>query len=180
MKFSKIDYSTTSLKEFRVFGCKNPTKDEPQPQVYVSTIFADNEVIARSRFFKILSSQHKIKPSHGLILKTEAVAQDNDFVLKNYGIHFVYRTRTGLRNGYKEARHINKVLAVSDMIQDFGGRHKIRSPEIYIYNIEILKDDDLRKTKVIAYTGDDVKFPVFEKVPNTLKDIVPSSTPIFN
>lgn len=180
MLFSKINYSSTPLKEFKVYGSKIPTAQEPQPQIFVSTIFAKNSVLARSRFFKILNAQHKIKATNGLVLKIEVVAQDNDFVLKNYGINFVYRTRTGLQNGYREVRHINRALAVADMNQDFCGTHKIKASDIFIFKIDIVKDEDLRRARVLAYSGNNVKFPVFNKVPNTTEEFVPTSVEIFN
>ena len=178
--FSKIDYSATPLKEFKVYGCKKVTPEEPQPQIFVSTVFAKNAVIARSKFSRLLNKQFKIKPSRREIIKTEIVPQDDDFKLKNYGIHFVFRTKAGLQNGYKEVRHINRVLAVSDMFRDFCCRHKIRSSEVYIYKLNIIKDEDVRRTRVLPFVSKDVQFPVFFKVPNNMNLIVSSKADIFN
>jgi len=141
----------------------------------VSTIFAKNTVIARSIFFKLLSKQHKIKSSHGEILKIEEVEQDSDFVIKNYGISFIYRTRTGLQNAYKEFRHVNTVCAISALHQEFGSRHKVKHTDIYIISIKKLADNEVTKPKTLTYAGADVMYPVFLKISNTNKTFVPTT-----
>lgn len=41
----------TTLKEYYVVGRKQPTKTDPEPQIYRMRIFAPNEVVAKSRFW---------------------------------------------------------------------------------------------------------------------------------
>lgn len=180
MQFSKIDYARTAIKEYKVYGCRTPTEKEPRPQIFASTIFAIDTVYAQARFLKLINKQHKVKATDALIVRVEEVPQDNDFELKNYGIRFVYRTRSGLQNAYKEIRHVNRTLAVSDLYQEFGSRHKIPSELIYIFEVKQLADDEVTKAKVLSYMGEDVMFPVFFKVPNTDADVVPASADIFN
>ncbi|KAI4290742.1 large subunit ribosomal protein L18Ae [Pancytospora philotis] len=180
MQFSKVNYAATPIKEFRVHGCKTPSESVPQPQIFASTIFAIDSVYAQSKFLKLLNKQHGIKSTAATILRVEEVEQDNDFELKNYGIRFTYKTRSGLQNAYKEIRHINRALAVADLMQEFGSRHKVRAGLIYIISVEQLADEAVTKTKVLSYIGKDVMFPVFLKVPNTETDIVPETTKIFN
>lgn len=180
MNFSKIDYSTTLIKEYRVHGCRRPSEREPQPQIFVSTLFAINPVFARASFAKLLNKQHKIKQTECEILNIEEVPQDDDFELKNYGIDFVYRTKNGLQNGYKETRNINKVLAVWDLYQEVGTHHKIPHSQVSILNIRVLKDEEVKKAKILSYTGNDVAFPVFGSHPNTKKEYVPHTVDIFN
>lgn len=180
MRFSKIDYSATPIKEYKVYGCRTPSATEPQPQIFASSIFAKDTVYAQARFLKLINKQYKIKATNATILRVEEVEQDKDMELKNYGIKFVYRTRAGLQNAYKEVRHVNRVLAVSGLNQEFGARHKIASHEIYIYDVRQLKDEEVKKAKILSYMGDDVMFPVFLKVPNTEAEVVPATADIFN
>lgn len=180
MQFSRRNYGYTNIKEFRIFGCKKPTEDEPKPQVFASNIFAPNSVVAQSKFFKITNKQYKIKSSNGVIIKTEEVEQDNDFVMKNYGIRFTYRSRSGLLNGYKEIRHVNRVLAVASLYNEFGSKHKVKNNEFYIVEIKQLADDEVTKSRILSFVGKDVKFPIFNKESNTDAEVVPASVDIFN
>lgn len=180
MQFSKVDYSKTSIGEYRVTACRTPTEKEPQPQIFSSTVFAKNAIFAQARMLKLLNAQYKIKPTGAVIVETREVRQSDDLELKNYGIKFLYRTRSGLQNAYKEIRHCNRVLAVSDLHQEFGSRHKIPSHLIYIIEVKQLEDDEVTKTKILSYMGNDVMFPVFLKVPNTEVDVVSSKANIFN
>ncbi|ELA42807.1 uncharacterized protein VICG_00122 [Vittaforma corneae ATCC 50505] len=178
--FSKQNYSKCNLKEFKVVGCKNPSEKEPQPQLFTSNIFAENSVVAKSKFSKLLKDQFKIKATNTVIVRLEEIEQDNDFEVKNYGIRFTYRTRTGLCNAYKEVRHINRVLAVQDLYTEFGSKHKLKKHEFYIIEVKQLADDEVTKSRVLPYVGKDVKFPVFFKQSNTDAEVVPVSTNIFN
>lgn len=180
MQFSKRNYGYTDIKEFRIHGCRKPTESEPSPQVFVSSVFATNSVVAQSKFFKLLNAQYKIKASNGCIIKIEEVEQDNDFSVKNYGIKFIYRTRTGLLNGYKEVRHINRTLAISSFYNEFGSKHKLRNDDFSIIEIRQLADDEVTKSRILSFVGKDVKFPIFNRNPNTDDEVVPASVDIFN
>lgn len=180
MKFSKIDYSDCGLKEFKLWGCKSPNEKEPVPSIFVSTIFAKNFVIARSIFFKLLKQQYKIKATQGRIVKYEELKPENDFKVKNYRISFVYKTRTGLQNGYKEIRHISRPCAVNMMYQEFGSRHKIKQSDIYIIEVQEISDEECTKAKCLAYSAPGVKYPVFKKVSNSERHFNFTTENIFN
>lgn len=180
MQFSKQNYTKTNIKEFRITGCRTPSEKEPQPQLFTTTVFAPNAVIAQSRFFKLMSKQFKIKATNGTVARTEEVEQDKDFEIKTYGIRFVYRTRTGLCNGYKEIRHINRVLAVHNLYTEFGSKHKLKQHDFSIIEVRKLAAHEITKSKILPYVGVDVKFPVFFKKANTDAEVVPVSTNIFN
>ena len=180
MQFSKKDYSHTKICEFKIQGSKKPSTQDPNPQLFVANIFAPNSVVAESKFWRIMNKQYKIKQSNGIVARNEVVEQDNDYVVKNYGIRFTYRTRTGLLNGYKEVRHINKTLAVESLFNEFGSKHKLNQDEFNIVEIKQLNDNEVTKTKILNYVGKDVKFPIFFKESNTISEYVPASTNIFN
>jgi len=180
MQFSKQNYGISTTKEFRITGCKKPSEKEPSPQLFTSTVFAPNSVVAQSKFFRMLTTQFKIKARHGVVVRIEEVEQDSDFVIKNYGITFTYRTRTGLCNGYKEVRHISRASAIHDLYTEFGSKHKLKQHEFYVVDIKQLADEEVTKSKILSYVGKDVKFPVFCKQPNVDLEVVPVSADIFN
>lgn len=180
MHFSKKNYTNVGLKEFTLYGSKAPTEKEPVPTVYKSNVFARNSVVAQSIFAKLMATQYKIKSTALVVLKCEEVKQDDDFVVKNYRIQFVYRTKTGLQNGYKEIRHVNRVCAVSTMFQEFGSRHKVQKHEISIVSVEAFDASEATKPKCLTYSAENLKFPVFKKIPNVKRDFVPVTQKIFN
>ncbi len=179
MIYSKINYSKSPLKEYKVFASKIPTEKEPIPQVYSANVFVKNVCYARAAMQKMLTKQYKIKPSGCLILDIKEVPQENDFVFRNYGIKFTYRTKSGIQNAYKEVRNMNRVLAVSDLICEFGSRHKVKANAIKIIEVKQISDNEVTKARVLSYIGEDVMFPVFHKVPNTVAECVPADTKLF-
>lgn len=180
MQFSKKDYSHSKICEFKIQGSKKPTEQDPNPQLFVANIFAPNSVVAESKFWRILNKQYKIKQSNGMIARNELIEQENDFVVKNYGIRFTYRTRTGLLNGYKEIRHINRTLAVESLFSEFGSKHKLNQDEFNIVEVKQIDDDQVTKAKILGFVGKDVKFPIFFKDSNTTAETVSVRANIFD
>ena len=180
MKFSKVDYTNIHLKEYCIYGSKIPTEALPSPTIYKSNLFARNSVIAKSLFAKLMNKQYKLKASQMVVLKCEEVEQDKDFKVKNYRIDFVYRTRTGMHNAYKEIRHINKVNAVSTMHQEFGSRHKLKASDMSIISVKEITAEEATKPKCLTYSAEGVKYPLFKKIPNSKKHFVPVTEEIFN
>ena len=179
MKFSRIDYSVTPIKEFRVSASKLPSEKELQPQVYTANIFAKNSVFAQARLLQMLNQQYKIKSRDAVVLETKEIEQARDFTFKNFGISYVYRKGSEKHDGYKEVRHMNRALAVAAMYQEFGSCHKIPCSDIFITEVKQLKDEEVTKVKVLSYLGKEVAFPVFHKIPNTKADVVPANQEIF-
>lgn len=179
MLFSKKDHTNVGLHEFKMCASKIPTKEEPQPAIYTSNVFAKNSVAARAVFAKLLNKQYKLKLNKMVVLKNVKVKQDNDFKVKNYRISCVFASRTGKQNATKEVRHINRVCAVSAFNQEFGSRHKVRASDISIISVDEITAEEATKPKVLAYTAEGVKFPLFKKIPNTANPIVSVTEKIF-
>ena len=180
MLFSERNYMAVGLNEYKIVASKIPTESEPAPAIYTSNIFAKNSVVARSLFAKLMSKQYKIKQSSMVVFNCELVKQDDDYEVKNYRIDFVYRTKTGKQNAYKEVRHVNKCCAINTLFQEFGSRHKLRGSDISIISIKQIDASEATKMKCLTYSAEDVKFPVFKKIPNVEKQFVPVSQNIFN
>ncbi|KAI5169464.1 large subunit ribosomal protein L18Ae [Pancytospora epiphaga] len=180
MKFSKIDYTSTPINEYRVYGCKEATVNEPQPQIFASTIFAIDTVYAKARFLQLMNKQQGLKGKRVSVLRVEEIPQETDLVLRNYSVTFTYRSRDGMHNACREVRNVNRVLAVADIYHEFGSVHKLKSNLIYIVDIKEISDSEVTSPKLLSYIGTDVMYPVFYKVPNVSAEIVPATLDIYS
>jgi large subunit ribosomal protein L18Ae len=72
------------LHEYQVIGRKLPSEAEPTPKLYRMRLFANNTVVAKSRFWYFLKKLRKVKKSAGEIVSlnevctpfNSAIAQD--------------------------------------------------------------------------------------------------------
>lgn len=173
--------SNCGIKEYKVYGSKIPTEKELSPQIFFHVVFARNEIIARSKFNNLLKSSYKIKATKSMILKIEEVIEDlSEMRVRNYGIQFVYRSRRGLHNMYKEFRSISRCKAVEMLFCDMAGRHRARSDEIRIVSVKELSLEGLRRDRVIEFASDNVMYPVFKKELNRRDTFVPQNTNLFD
>jgi len=60
--------------EYQVIGRHLPTADEPTPKLYRMRIFAQNEVVAKSRFWYYLRKLKKVKKANGEIVAVNKVS----------------------------------------------------------------------------------------------------------
>jgi hypothetical protein len=60
--------------EYQVIGRHLPTADEPTPKLYRMRIFAQNEVVAKSRFWYYLRKLKKVKKANGEIVAVTKVS----------------------------------------------------------------------------------------------------------
>lgn len=56
-------------RRFLVFGRVRPSEKNPEPEPTVVRVFANNQAYARSKFWKIMRLQKKIKKSTGEVLR---------------------------------------------------------------------------------------------------------------
>lgn len=170
----------TLFKEYKIHACKKPTDKEAEPQVFVSNIFAKNIVQARSKMTQILNSKHKIKSTNTVFLKVEEILNGNEeCAIKNYGIQYVFRSRKGLHNMYKEFRGLSKCDVVGMLYQDMAGKHKAKEGSIKIVEVKELKNDELKRLNVIQFTKENVAYPIFKKRLTMQKTIVSENEQYF-
>lgn len=176
MKFSKLDMTTPITKGYRIHGSALPTDVDPRPQVFVATIYLIilmNHVFARAKFFKILEKKHKIKASKGLIIKSEEVIENVSGEIQNYGVRFVYRSKKGNHNSYKECRALSKCGAVDAILREVAGRHRLNRTDVDIMSVDVLSPEELKRAKTMEFADENIEFPIFTKVVNTKKQIIP-------
>ena len=64
---------TGRLQEYQVIGRHLPTETNPTPKLYRMRIFANNKVVAKSRFWYFLMKLRKVKKSNGEIISLNEV-----------------------------------------------------------------------------------------------------------
>jgi large subunit ribosomal protein L18Ae len=64
---------------------------------------------------KINATLHKFKRSAGEIIKVQRVTEKKTNAVKNFGIYFRFRTRTGQANSFKEFRATSLQQALSQL-----------------------------------------------------------------
>lgn len=63
------------MHQFLIVGRRKPTEKNPESPVYRMKIFAQNSVIARSRFWYYLSQLKKVKKANGEIVEMHEVRE---------------------------------------------------------------------------------------------------------
>ncbi|KAI5189985.1 large subunit ribosomal protein L18Ae [Nematocida sp. AWRm77] len=159
------------LKEYEVYASKTPSKEELSPQVFKTTVFAPNEVIAKGKTFNMLRKQYKIKSTQGTILKMVEVPQYTDVKVRTFKIDAAYRSKSGYHKLQKEVRDISRVHAVSRLQQDLRTRHKATTSTIVIVKVEEIDEKDITSKDLLQITKDP-KYPLFDKrVPATTEKL---------
>ena len=146
--------------------------EELNPPAYRMKIFAQNEVIAKSRFWYFMHQMRKMKKTTGEILDVNEIVEKNDRYIKNYGIWIKYNSRSGTHNMYREYRANSLNKAVETLYDDMAGRHRARSKSIQIIRTAVVADQDCKRTGVTQFhrTKDaqlnrvDVKFPLPHRI----------------
>lgn len=173
MKFSKVDFTVPRTKEYRIHGSAVPTEKNPRPQVFVATVYTTNHVLARSRFLRMLEKKHKVKTSKGMIIDCSEVVEPGTGELRNYGVRFVYRSKRGIHNSYKECRALSRCGAIDYVLREVSGRHRVKRADVDIIGVEVVGGEELRRPKTMEFANEDVEFPVFSRIVNTMQPFVP-------
>lgn len=150
-----------SLNQYRIIGRKLPSEKEPTPQLYRMTIFAQDEVVAKSRFWYFMRKLKKVKKTHGQIVKIQHVFEKNpNAKVKNYGVWLRYDSRTGTHNMYREYRELTVADAVSHAYRDMGARHSARPSSIQIIKVEPIAASKCRRPNIKQFHNNTIKFPL--------------------
>lgn len=66
----------TQIRQYLVFGRRDPSPTDPNPTVLALRVFAKNTVIAKSKFWYHMRKQQKLKSAQGQILGVNQVDGD--------------------------------------------------------------------------------------------------------
>jgi len=159
-----------SLNQYRIVGRKLPSQKDPNPQLYRMTIFAQDEVVAKSRFWYFMRKLKKIKKSAGQVVKVQQINEKNPTAkVKNYGIWLRYDSRTGTHNMYREYRDLTTADAVTHAYRDMGARHSARSSSIQIIKVAPIEASKCRRPNIKQFHNNRIKFPLPSQFDGKLK-----------
>eukprot|EP01129_Flabellula_baltica_P009517 TRINITY_DN389_c0_g1_i2.p1 TRINITY_DN389_c0_g1~~TRINITY_DN389_c0_g1_i2.p1 ORF type:complete len:177 (-),score=41.18 TRINITY_DN389_c0_g1_i2:159-689(-) len=152
------------MHEYVVVGRKTPTERDIEllrtPQVFRVRLFAPNEVVAKSRFWKLMKASNKLKRKAGQIIAVHEIFEETPEKVKNIGILFRYKSTHGEHNMWKEFRDTTRTGAVEQLFQDMGGRHRANYCNIQIIDVRTLKPEECRRNYVTQFHNSKLKFPV--------------------
>lgn len=109
-----------------------PSEANPTPKLYRMRIFANNDVVAKSRFWYFLSMLRKVKKTNGEIVSLNVIHEKRPQKVKNFGIWIRYDSRSGTHNMYKEYREMSRTAAVDSLYQDMAARHRARFRSVQV------------------------------------------------
>eukprot|EP00043_Microstomoeca_roanoka_P026524 m.11922 g.11922 ORF g.11922 m.11922 type:complete len:178 (-) comp6688_c0_seq1:117-650(-) len=148
------------LKQYEIVGRKLPTEKEPVQPLYKMTIFAPNEVVAKSRFWYFLSQLKKMKRSTGQILRITRIFEKRKGVVRNYGIWLRYDSRSGTHNMYREYRDVSLAAAVTAMYREMAARHRCRGRSIQVIRTDVVPVPKVQRPQLKQFLDSQIKFPL--------------------
>jgi|EP00669_Euglena_mutabilis_P003069 large subunit ribosomal protein L18Ae len=153
----------SGLRQYNIVGRGYPSEKEPNPKIFKMTVFSKNPVVAKSRFWKLMKTQNKVKKCHGQILQVKRVFEKNPNTIKNYSILLRYQSKTGVMNVSKEYRDVSLCGAVHQMYMDMAGRHHARYLDIDIIGTTTLKPSQVLRPHVKQFLRHKIKFPLLHR-----------------
>ncbi|KAG0441658.1 60S ribosomal protein L20-B [Dictyocoela muelleri] len=155
------------VKEYKIYGSKIPTPGNPNPTVFITTIFAPNQIIARSKHNKLMKIQKKLKSSKSVILKIEEIKENHEMTVKNYGVKLSFKSKRGKKSiMYKEVRATNRCEAVGSIYSDMAGKHSAKPGMVDIIEINVIAEGDVKRNYIKQFMVDDVEYPIEKCVLN--------------
>lgn len=156
------------IRQYLISARRNPSEKEPNPEVISMRIFAQNEVVARSKFWYQTRQLNKLKRANGEILAVNEIYEKNTRHIKTYGIVVRYQSRTGTHNMYREYRDISLNGAISQLYLEMSARHGARHETIQIVRTALLtRKTDIRRPYSEAWRSDKIKFPITKFIPRS-------------
>ncbi|EGD77161.1 ribosomal protein L18a [Salpingoeca rosetta] len=148
------------LRQYEIIGRKLPTEKEPEQPLYKMTIFAPNEVVAKSRFWYFLSQLKKMKRSTGQILRITRIHEKRRGVVRNYGIWLRYDSRSNTHNMYREYRDVSLANAVTNLYREMAARHRCRGRSIQIIRTDVIPASKCIRPHTKQFLDSKIKFPL--------------------
>ena len=160
------DNGTVRGRRFMVFGRSKPTSNNEEPELTVIRVFAKNQAFARSKFWKIMRVQNKIKKSKGEIIKVQEMFDQGKVQAKNIGIYLKYRSNVGVQNQYKEFRAVSVADALDQLYNEMGGNYKCSRDRVEIIRHVELEEDQMkiRNPRCLQWVKQEqIAYPLWKK-----------------
>lgn len=152
------------MHQFLIVGRRKPTEKNPESPVYRMKIFAQNSVIARSRFWYYLAALKKVKKANGEIVEIHEIFEKNPNYIKNFGFWIRYDSRSGTHNMYKEYRDVTLTGAVKKMYADLSSRHRARRSSIQIVKTAVIKAAETKRAYTQQFHTNSIKFRLLHRI----------------
>lgn len=166
VKVAAQEINTQRGRQFYVYGRENACESNPTPEVTVMKIIAKNSAFAKSKFWKIMRTQNKIKKSAGEIIKVQEVFNSGKVNAQNYGIYLKYQSNVGKQNMFKEFRAVSIQDAVDQLYNEMGGNYKTSRDRVDIVKVVKIADENLRikNPRCLQFQNtDSIAIPVWRK-----------------
>jgi len=125
------------------------------------TIYAPDEVVAKSRFWYFTRKLRRVKKANGEIVEVKEVFDKRPSLkVKNYGVWLRYNSRTGSHNMYREYRDLSTSAAVTQCYRDMGARHRARADSVQIIRVEAIDANKCRRPHMKQFHDSKIKFPL--------------------
>jgi len=137
-----------TIYPYQVVGRTVPTERDPNPKIFQCKVFAANDVVAKSRFFKYMKvnrEANRAKKSTIQILKCQKKGQEYSGRAKTFGFCLNYQSRTHRVGMYKEVRATTEVEAANKLVADMAGRHRADASSIKITSVKEVSKNAIRR-----------------------------------
>ncbi|KAH7815589.1 putative 60S ribosomal protein L18a-2 [Monocercomonoides exilis] len=151
------------LRQYEIIGRHYPNSRIQKPKLYKMKIFAQNAVVARSKYNYYMTRLQKTKKSNCQILRIKQIVEKRPLQVKNFGILLRFESRTGIHNVYKEYRDVTQCGAVQQMYNEMASRHAAQKTGIHIISVVRLPSKSCRRANVKAFHNPDLKFPLLHR-----------------
>merc|ERR1719408_580850 len=124
-----------TIYPYEVLGRTTPNKQNPNPTIFKAKVYAQNDVVAKSRFFKYMKINREAnhgKKANIQILHVKKKGKEYGGKAKTYGFCLNYQSRTHRLGMYKEIRATTETEAVNKLIAYMAGRHRAKESSIQI------------------------------------------------
>merc|ERR1712216_226827 len=137
-----------TIYPYEVLGRTTPNKQNIKPKIFKAKIYAQNDVVAKSRFFKYMKVNREAnhgKKANIQILHIKKKGNEYGGKAKTYGFCLNYQSRTHRLGMYKEIRATTETEAINKLIADMAGRHRADSSSIQIISCKIVNKNQTRR-----------------------------------
>merc|ERR1711976_720288 len=140
--------SLMTIYPYEELGRTIPNTQNAKPKIFRAKIYAQNDIVAKSRFFKYMKTNREA--SHGKkaniqILLVKKKGNEYEGRAKTYGFCLNYQSRTHRLGMYKEIRATTETEAINKLIADMTGRHRADSSGIQVISCRIVSKNQTRR-----------------------------------
>lgn len=124
-----------TIYPYEVVGRTVPTERDPNPKIFKCRVYAANDTVARSRFYKYMKvnrEANRAKKSTIQILRVARRGQEYGGRARTFGFCLNYQSRTHRLGMYKEIRATTETEAVNKLVADMAGRHRAKASSMKI------------------------------------------------